>query len=454
VQVVTVSIEDLDEDGRGVGRAEDLELHAPGALPGETVKLRVEHRSPHAPRAWGEVLERVGEAAAERVPPACPGHGRCGGCVLQHLAYPAQLTFKRRRVERELAAHPALAGLGVDDVVAAPRELHYRNKAKYVLAPGPRLASYAPGSHELVDMAGCQVPEEPIDAVARAFAQLARDAPVYDERSGRGELRHLVVRANPDGEVLVVVVARSLAARPLLARAAHALRAAHPGVVGVVLNVSPERGNVIFGDHDEPLAGASTLRDEIAGVPLELSARSFFQVNRAQAERLYAAAVTLARVGPGRRAVDLYSGVGLIAFGMAAAGARVVGVESLPEAVADARRAALAVGRDVRFLAADAAAGLAEAARELGGVDVIAVNPPRKGLAAARAAVLAARAPRVVYVSCGPRSLAADLAAFVSAGYRVDSVRPFDLMPGTPQVETLVTLSRPGSAPRAAARAR
>src|SRR5262249_13951272 len=160
--------------------------------------------------------------AEARVPPACPGHGRCGGCIWQHLAYPAQLTEKRHSVERALAP----LGVSVDDVVASPRELHYRNKAKYVIAPGPRgeiiMGSWAPRTHQIVDMVGCQVPEEPIDAVARAAVRAAANEHVvpFDERTRRGALRYLVVRTNVDGEVLVIYVASSLAAKGALARAA------------------------------------------------------------------------------------------------------------------------------------------------------------------------------------------------------------------------------------------
>jgi 23S rRNA (uracil-5-)-methyltransferase RumA len=433
---LTVQIDDLDDDGRGVGTAAGRAVHVAGALPGETVRARVEHESPHAPRAWAELVARVGAPAEERVPVACPAFGACGGCTLQHLAYPAQLTFKRRLVERAL-------GRPVADVIASPRELHYRNKAKYVVAPGLRLGSYAPGSHRVVDMAGCQVPEEPIDEVARAALRLLDGVPAYDERARTGELRYLVVRASGDGELLVVVVAASTRARPAIARAARALRAAKPAVAGVVLNVNATTGGAIFGAEDHVLDGAGTLADRVGDVRLELSARAFFQINRAQAARLYAHVARGA--GPRLRAVDLYSGVGGIALTLARRGAAVVGVETAAAAIADARRSAAANALAVDFLVADAGPGLPEAARRLGGVDLVVVNPPRKGLApAARAAILAARAPRVIYVSCGPKSLAGDLAA-LSGGYRVVEVQPFDLMPGTPQVETVVALERVNS---------
>jgi 23S rRNA (uracil1939-C5)-methyltransferase len=454
---VRVAIDGLDDDGRGVGHAGGLELHVAGALPGEQARVRVEHQSPHAARAWGALLGIDGRPAQERVAPACPGHGACGGCALQHLAYPAQLTAKRRLVERALAEHAILADLAdlaVDDVVASPHELHYRNKAKYVVATGANgelvLGSYAPGSHRVIDMAGCQVPEEPIDDVARRLRRLleAERVPAFDERRRQGELRYLILRRSAAGALLVVIVTFSPAPRAALGRVARALPAQAPAVAGVVHHVNPTRGGALFasdGPADVTLDGAAALDDTVGDVALRLSARAFFQVNRAQAARLYAEAAAAARARPGARLIDLYAGVGGIALTASLRGADVVGVEIVPAAVDDARRSAEASGprHRARFLVGDAADGLPAAARLLGRVDAIIVNPPRKGLApAARDALLQAAPARLVYVSCGPRSLAVDLAAFVAAGYRVESVRPFDLLPGTPHVETLVSATR------------
>ncbi len=449
---VIVACTALDEDGRGVGEAGGLEVHAAGLLPGETGTVGIEHRSPHAPRAWGVLVALTSDPAEERVPPACPGHLRCGGCILQHLAYPAQLSEKRARVERAFAPYRELADVDIADPVASPRELHYRNKAKYVIAarPGGGLlaGSYKPGTHEIVDMAGCQVPEPPIDEVVRAALHACEHErlPPYDEAARSGELRYLVARANADGAVLVVVVTRTAGPLPALRRAARALRETRPEVAGVIAHVNATTGGAIFeggsGGEDHLLDGASALADTVGDLTLELSARAFFQVNRLQAARLYDEA---ARGAAGRRAIDLYTGAGGIALTLGRRGARVVGIELSPDAVRDATRTAqkLGLAATVRFEAADAAVGLPAAARWLGGVDAVVVNPPRKGLGGAvRAAIAELAPPRLVYVSCGPASLGADLAALVGRGYRVEGVLPFDLMPGTPHIETLVTLRR------------
>lgn len=447
-----VSIDALDDDGRGVGRRGGLEVHVAGALPGETVRARIAHRSPHAPRAWADLLGLAGPPADERVVPACPAHGSCGGCTLQHLAYPAQLTAKRQLIERSLAEHPSTAGLEVADVIASAHEIHYRNKAKYVVGEGPGagliFGSYAPGSHRVVDMAGCQVPEDPIDEVAHHLRRLLETERLaaFDERARTGELRYVIVRRNAGGELLVVIVAASTRAAPALARAARSLVGAAPAVRGVVLHVNDARSGAIF-DADAPsdtiLAGTDVLAETVGDVRLELSARAFFQINRQAAARLYAQVAALAGARSGLHAIDLYSGVGGIALLLAGRGAEVVGVEALAAAVSSARHSAetARLSQRARFLAADAAEGLPAAHALLGTVDVLVVNPPRKGLSDdARAAIRGAAPPRIIYVSCGPRSLAGDLAGLIADGYRVSVVQPFDLLPGTPHVETVVQL--------------
>jgi 23S rRNA (uracil1939-C5)-methyltransferase len=426
---IRIQLETLDEEGRAVGSVEGLEVHVQGGLPGETVAARIEHKSPHLARAWAALVE-VETPSPDRVAPACRAHPRCGGCVLQCLGYPAQLAFKRERVAR------ALGRDDVEEVVPSPRLTHYRNKAKYVLAGEDGrlvLGSYAPGTHRVVDMRGCEIPEPPGQALAEDVVdRLQRSGlPPYDERARTGELRYLVVRVNHAGESLVVVVTGTAAPRAALAALG----------VPLVHHVNATTGGALFaptgsGDDDAVLGGTGVLVDRVGPVALELSARAFFQVNREQAARLYAHVASAAS----GRVADLYTGVGGIALTLAAAGADVLGIESHAPAIADARRSAEAMGLGgrARFEVGDAAA-LAAASRDF---DAIVVNPPRKGLqAAARAALLRMSAPRVVYVSCGPESLATDLAALAPA-YRAVRLSPFDLLPGTPHVETVAVLDR------------
>src|SRR5689334_6388102 len=203
----------LDEAGAGVGASGAVAVHVADLLPGERAEVVIDHFSPHRPEAWGRIVKRVGPPSAHRVAPVCPGFGRCGGCVWQHLAYPAQLDAKRARVVAALAGVPAVAS-GAVEVAAtrpSPEVVGYRNKGKYVAGhSGDRLVlgAYAPRSHEVVDTLGCRVVAPIIDEVAtwvRGAAERAGLAP-YDERSRTGELRYVILR-EAQGDVMIVLVA-------------------------------------------------------------------------------------------------------------------------------------------------------------------------------------------------------------------------------------------------------
>lgn len=432
--LVHVTAAELAADGRGVAPCGAVDVHVWDLLPGESGRAQIEHVSPHAPRAWARLVDRTSPPAAERVTPACPAFGACGGCAWQHVAYPAQLAAKRRRVQRALGD-----GVAVADVVAAPRETRYRNFGKYVVAPGA-VGAYRPRSHAVVSTLGCAVVEPVVDRVARAVAadHAACGLAAFDERTRAGHLRYLLVRSDGERALAGIVTAPSAPAAAV-DRLAERLRARVPAVVGVVHVVNDATGGALLGPRRRIASGAAVIREALGDLDVEVGIGSFFQVNRDQAARLYAAVADAVQAAPGVRAVDVYCGVGGIALTLAARGADVLGIERDADAVATARAAARRHGLRARFEAADAAR-LVDLA---GAVDVAVVNPPRKGLAVPTRAALARLAPaRIAYVSCHPDSLARDLGDLRGAGYRVERAVPFDLMPGTAQVETVAILRR------------
>src|SRR5579883_2676658 len=260
----------LDDEGAGEGTPGDVDppvrLRVPFALPGEEVVAAVEHASPHRPVAWGRLVELLAPSPS-RVAPACAAWGRCGGCVVQHLAYDEQLAWKRSLVEAALR-HAGLDG-AVEPCVPSPSVLGYRDNAKLVFArDGERviLGAYAPRSHDVVDLAGCAVVAEPLDAVARAIARLATELGVrpYDERTGEGDARYALLRATRDRstQVTLVVARRGVAA---IAELARALRRERPEVRGVVENLQPARTNALVGrtEPDRLLDGDPVLEERL-----------------------------------------------------------------------------------------------------------------------------------------------------------------------------------------------
>ncbi len=439
---------DLDDEGAGV--TAPPRIHVAGALPGERVGATVAHVSAHRAEAWAE-LETIEAASPDRRPPACPAFGACGGCVLQHLAYDAQLAWKRNRVARALDAQADLAGRPplVAPCVGSPRALGYRNRSKLVAARVAGkliLGAYAPRTHRVVDLAGCRIAEPPLDDTATALRAILDAAGVrpYDERTAGGDLRYVVLRANRQGQVLAVwVVARPLSEGEALARA---FRAARPEVLGVVEHQNRSQGNAIFSEsgHDRLLAGTATFDDRLdvggRALRLRLSPGAFFQANREVAELAYAEIARALAVTPTERAVDAYSGAGAIALTLARDAAEVIGIESHAGAVADATASAEMNGiANARFVAGDAAGSLATVDR----ADVAVLNPPRKGCTPAVLGEVARLAPRAIaYLSCDPDTLARDLTRLARHGYRARAVTPFDMLPHTPHVETLVLLTR------------
>jgi 23S rRNA (uracil1939-C5)-methyltransferase len=444
---LTVTCTDLDDDGAGVADAPTT-VHVAGALPGERVTVTIEHVSGHRPEAWAR-LEAIETASPARRPPACRAFGACGGCVLQHLDYPAQLAWKRARLQRALAAYPALAAVEVRAAVASPHPLGYRNRSKLVAARAGHtlvLGAYAPRSHDVVDLAGCRIAEPPLDDTAAALRALLAEQAVapYDEHTLTGDLRHVVLQSNRNGAVLATwITRRPLADGPALARA---FRRVRPEVVGVVEHTNPERGNAIFdaGGDSRVLDGAGAIDEtiEAAGrtLRLRLSAGAFFQANRAVAQHAYASILTALAPRPSDRVVDVYSGAGAIALLLAGAAEHVVGIESHAGAVADATASAAANEiANARFVAGDAAGALAIVDR----ADLVVVNPPRKGCAPAVLEAISRLAPRAIaYLSCDPDTLARDLALLSERGYDIEPVTPFDMLPHTPHVEALAILRR------------
>ncbi len=436
-----VTADDLDDAGAGVGDGAGGRVHVEDLLPGERARVAIDHRSPHTGEAWGRVRERLGPPSPDRVAPPCPAWGRCGGCAWQHLAYPAQLAFKRRAVERAVAGLPVT----VAPVVQAPALIGYRNKGKYVVGEvggAVVLGAWAPRAHRLVDTAGCQVVMPVIDALRGRIVAAATAAGLvpYDERLRTGALRYAIVRVARDGRALVVLVVRSSAAEDVVMAVARAV-AADPRVAGVVRVDNDRADGGLVDDAGRPLVGADHIDDVVAGVTVALGAVEFAQVNPVQADALYARVAALAGVGPGDRAVDVYAGVGGFGFALARAGATVVAIEREPAAVAALAAAAATAGLGARL---EARVGDAATLAELPGpLAAIVIDPPRKGCSpAVLAALNAAPAARLVYVSCGPTSLGRDLRALVAGGWQLEAIEPFDLMPGTAQVEVVATLRR------------
>lgn len=440
-QVYPAAIEGYASGGEGVARIEGMAVFVKGALRGERADVFIEHVGHSA--AWGRI-ERLLEPSPARIGPDCPYYGSCGGCQFRHMAYGEELEAKRRRVEDALRRIGG-ADLPVSVIHGAKNTERYRNKVQFPVADGA-IGYYQGRTHRVVDIADCLLQPE-IDTACRAAVKGWMErfhVPAYDERAGKGLVRHLFLRTNSAGEALGCIVANGRAL-PREEELVGALRAAAPGLAGVVLSVNTRKTNVILGNEFRTLWGRDWLEEELCGHTFRLSVPSFFQVNREQTEVLYRRALDFAALTGTETVVELYCGIGTISLTLAEQAARVIGVEVVPQAVADAEENAYRNGLEgkTRFECGDAGDLAAKLEGEGVRPHVVVVDPPRKGLAPGVADTIAQMAPeRVVYVSCDPATLARDVKRFGELGYGPVKAEAVDLFPRTAHVETVLLLSQ------------
>ena len=437
----TVTIEGYGEGGMGVARIDGRVVFVHGALRGE--KCRVLILKTLKSVAFAKVLEVV-EPSCARVAPDCPYFPRCGGCTYRHMSYEEELRLKRQRVQDNLARIGGSA-VAVEEVLGAADTLRYRNKAQYPVSKDGAVGFYRARTHEVIECEHCLLVKPEADAAAEALREYMQSCRVagYDEKTGRGLVRHLYIRSNAAGESLVCVLVNG-DRLPKEDRLVTLLRDACPKCTGIVLGTNTKKGNVILGDRYRTLWGSDRLEDTLCGKTFRLSVPSFYQVNRVQAERLYAKAIEFANLTGRETVLDLYCGAGTITLALSNHAKRALGAEIVPEAIDDARENAVRNGvRNAEFFCGDASDVAKKLAQEHLRPDVITVDPPRKGLAPDVVESIAAMQPeRVVYVSCDSATMARDVKRFADLGYTAARAAAVDMFPRADHVETVCLLSK------------
>lgn len=440
-RIYRAHIDGYSSEGLGIARIDGQVVFVHGAVRGETCDVLVMKVLKNA--AFGKIAA-LAEPSPARRQPDCPYYGRCGGCDFRHMSYEEELWAKRARVQDALTRIGG-AEVTVEEILGAEQPLHYRNKSIYPIAPAGEVGFYRARSHQVVHVEHCLIQKPEADALAQAVRDYIARFRVepYNEATGRGLLRHLYVRTSCRGESLACLLVNG-SRLPHEQELVDMLRAAVPGVCGVVLGENTRRGNAILGDRYRTLWGRDYLTDTLCGLELRLSVPSFYQVNHDQAQRLYEKALEYAGLTGRELAVDLYCGAGTITQVLARRARHVIGGEIVPEAIRDAEDSARRNGvGNVEFLCGDASRLAAELRQRGLRPDVICVDPPRKGLAPDVVEAAASMTPgRIVYVSCDPATLARDVARFAPLGYCPVRACAVDLFPGTAHVETVVLLSK------------
>lgn len=445
--IVPLTITGYTAQGSGVGHCDGAAVFVAGAAAGDQLRVRI--LKTEKTYAYGKIEEIIAPSP-DRIKSDCPQAAQCGGCVFRHISYEAECRAKEQRVRDAIERIAGLSPQMVQPLIPAPCPERYRNKAQFPLGLSPdgtlQAGFYAPHSHRIVPCMDCRLQPETFTKAVRAVQEWYRQAKdsVYEERTGKGLLRHLYLRqAMAGGGVLVCLVinGRMVSREDLLV---NLLRQQVPGLAGVLLNENRKRTNVVLGDRYRTLWGVPALTDMLCGLQFSISPDSFYQVNHDQAQVLYRLAGRFAALTGKETLLDLYCGTGTIGLSMAKDAKKVIGVEVVPAAVEDARRNAEANGiANAEFFCGDAAQAAAHFQQQGFAPDVIALDPPRKGCGAALAHIAAGMAPqRIVYVSCDPATLARDLKTFAGDGYELQTAVPVDLFPRTAHVECVALMSR------------
>jgi 23S rRNA (uracil1939-C5)-methyltransferase len=408
-------------------------------LPGETARVRIAEVKPRY--AVAELLTILRESPA-RTQPFCPVFGACGGCQLQHLAYAAQLEWKRTTVLAALQRIGGHAGADVCSTIGMENPRNYRNKMSLVVdrtQDPPGFGFYRQRSHAVVPIEACPIVTTKLNGDLGALGALRSNPAVA---ATLRDAQHIVERSsNATGtSVLTITSARDSAdAR----RAAPVLMHGVPALAGVTNSFEPSSANAILGRRHRLLAGDAEIEEEVGGVRYRVSAGSFFQVNVAMVAKIFE--YLAPRLTPPRRIVDLYCGIGTFALFFAKHGWSVDGVEenarAIDEAQANARRNGLEHLVNFTKGSVEHIAGTPSFQQALRTADVLFLDPPRKGCdEATLRAIAEVRVPALWYLSCDPATLARDSKFLVANGYRLGTVQPFDMFPQTGHVETFAEL--------------
>jgi len=446
-QMVRLTCDRLGAELEGICRYNGLPVFIPGVLPGETVDARI--LKTQASYAFAKADKLLLPSPARREP-FCEAYALCGGCSGQHMDYQITLLAKRQQVYDNLTriGKLPLSAQDVPPVLGAANPIHCRNKASLPVAgsvQSPMIGFYRKRSHDIVAIPDCPIALHSIAGVVAAIKQWIRANRIapYDERTFTGLLRHVVVRFNRAGDMLVVLCATS-ADLPAVDRLLALLTNSVPGFKGLHVSVNKARGNVILGNTSRKLYGADAITETLLGLTFTISPLSFFQVNPEQTEVLYQKAIEFANLAADDLVVDAYAGAGTISLCMARHCQRVIGLEIVPQAVESAIHNAQVNGiSNAEFIAAAVEDALPKLVADGLRPDVVVLDPPRKGVEQPVIdALLEANPKRIVYVSCHVPTQARDLQKLTTGGYRFVRCQPVDMFCYAGGVENIVCLER------------
>lgn len=445
--VLTVEIEDIGHDGAGIGKVDGYPLFIKDAVIGDVVEVKVMK----AKKNYGYAkLLKIITPSASRVEPLCPYAKQCGGCQIQMMSYEEQLRFKENKVRNNLKRIGGFEEIPMEPILGMKNPFYYRNKAQFPVGydkEGNLITGfYAGRTHSIINNRRCYLGVSENELVLNQVLDWMERNHIsaYEEESGKGLIRHVLIRYGFTTKEVMVCLVVNGAGIPAKEDLIEGLRTI-PGMTSITISSNTKQTNVIMGEKITLLWGQPYITDFIGNIQYQISPLSFYQVNPAQTKRLYETALEYAGLSGDETVWDLYCGIGTISLFLAQRAKQVYGVEIIPAAIEDAKRnARLNQIENAQFFVGKAEEVLPEKyEKEQIYADVIVVDPPRKGCEESVLDTMVQMEPkRIVYVSCDSATLARDLKYLCERGYEMKKVKAIDQFPQTEHVETVVLLQR------------
>ena len=444
-EIHTVNIDRFGAFGEGVAKINGFTVFVPGALPGETVDIRINLCKKSY--ATGKLIKIITPSSEREIPP-CPIYEECGGCQLQHLNYKAQLDFKKSKVT-EAIERIGKINIDVEDTIGADSPWYYRNKMMFPVGTKKSeivIGCYALASHQVIDTDNCLIQNDinnKITRIVKVWMKNNKIAP-YDEKSKTGRVRHIMGRVGvKTGDVMVAVITAKKIENSTK-ELVELLKKELPSLKSVLQIINKKSGNVVLDGEESLIYGQNYIEDKIGDFTFTISAKSFFQVNNEQTHKLYEKAYELAALDKNQTVIEAYSGTGSISMYLASGAKKVIGIEIVEDAVLNARKNAQKNNcENVEFILGDVGEVSTKLLENGVKADVVVVDPPRAGCDEKTIANIIKLAPeKIIYISCNSASLARDLAKLEGSFYKTKICVPVDMFPMTNHVEVVALIER------------
>lgn len=446
-EIIDITITDFSVEGSGIGHYQGFAVFVPLSVPQDKLQVKIIKVTKNY--AFGKI-EKITTPSPYRVEPDCPVFAKCGGCGFRHIKYEQELQFKEKRVSDALQRIAGIEEAHINPIAGSDSRNRYRNKCLLPIGQDTKveIGFYAPHSHRIIDCSDCLLQPKEFSQLTEKLREFIEKykISIYDESTHTGLLRKFFLRKGEvTGEIMVCIVING-SSFPREKEFAEFFTGCDPNIKSIIVNSNTQKTNVALGKKNRVIYGKESIDDILCGLQFSISPLSFYQVNHNQAQRLYEKAGEYAQLTNEDTLLDLYCGTGTIGLSLAKKVRQLIGVEIIPEAVENAKNNALINNiENAVFYCSDT--GNTDdciiSSLKQKQIDVIIVDPPRKGCSPETLDLIADISPkRLVYISCNPATLARDIKILMANGFFLSEVSPFDLFPATTHVECVCLMTK------------